>query len=46
MSALSAAEQILRETGSPLSYGEISRLGLERNLLDTEGKTPEATMYA
>lgn len=46
MSALSAAEQVLREAGCPLSYREISRLALERGYWSSTGKTPWATVAA
>lgn len=38
------AIQLLREAQQPLGYIEITRLALERNLIETSGKTPEATM--
>jgi len=43
-----AAEKILRELAgrSPMHYREITRRALEAGLLHTEGRTPEATMYA
>ncbi|MEI8342219.1 MAG: winged helix-turn-helix domain-containing protein, partial [Verrucomicrobiota bacterium] len=46
MSALSAAEQVLRETGSPLNYREISRIALKRGYWQSGGKTPWATVGA
>ena len=46
MSALSAVETLLTETGTPLHYREITSLILERGLWTTEGKTPEATVNA
>jgi restriction system protein len=46
MSALSAAETLLAETGTPLHYREITVRILERGLWGTEGKTPEATVNA
>jgi len=43
-----AAEKILREQAgrSPMHYREITVRALESGLLHTEGRTPEATMYA
>lgn len=46
MSALSAAEQVLREAGNPLDYREISRLAIERGYWQSKGKTPWATVGA
>jgi len=40
------AKQILRESDRPLSAAEITRIGLDRNLIETDGKTPSATMGA
>lgn len=41
-----AAIQILTESKAPLHYREITRLALEQGLLETDGKTPEASMNA
>lgn len=42
-----AAERILHgANGKPMHYREITTHALEHNLLNTQGKTPEATMYA
>jgi restriction system protein len=42
-----AAERILDGAqGQPMHYRDITRHALEHNLLNTQGKTPEATMYA
>lgn len=41
-----AAIKILREAGKPLHYEEITKLALEKNLIETSGATPEATMNA
>ena len=46
MSALSAVERLLVETGSPLGYLEITRSILSKSYWKTEGKTPEATINA
>jgi len=40
------AAQVLKDSSKPLSAREITELALENNLLETEGKTPEATMAA
>lgn len=41
-----AAIQILREVNEPLHYEEITKKALEKNLIETSGATPEATMNA
>lgn len=42
-----AAERILEAAGGkPMHYRNITRHAIEHEMLDTEGKTPEATMYA
>jgi restriction system protein len=43
-----AAENVLDQFGNkqPLHYRDITKRALELDMLDTEGKTPEATMYA
>ena len=43
-----AAEKVLEEfgKGEPMHYRDITKKALEMGLLTTEGKTPEATMYA
>lgn len=41
-----AAYVILTETGRPLHYREITAKALEKNLLETTGRTPESTMGA
>ena len=46
MSALSAAELVLRETGKPLDYREISRLAIDSGYWQSKGKTPWATVGA
>lgn len=46
MNFLDAAYQILKQTGTPLHYADITRRALTANLLDTKGQTPEATMSA
>jgi len=48
VSFLDAAERVLERFGGkqPMHYREITRKALEIGLLTTEGKTPEATLYA
>ncbi|MEP6670197.1 MAG: HTH domain-containing protein [Chthoniobacter sp.] len=46
MSALSAAERVLREEGSAMKCREICRLALDRKYWQSNGKTPWATMGA
>jgi restriction system protein len=48
LSFTDAAEQILQEQvpPRPLHYREITQIALEKGLLSTQGRTPEATMYA
>ena len=47
LSFTDAAERILDASASKqLHYSDITRLALDQHLLDTTGKTPEATMYA
>jgi len=47
LSFTEAAERILEATsGKPMHYRDITRHALEHRMLDTAGKTPEATMYA
>lgn len=41
-----AALEILTQVQKPLHYQEITRLALEQGLLETSGKTPEASMNA
>jgi len=43
---LEAAETVLRAANRPLTAREITDIALERGLLRTSGKTPEATMSA
>ena len=43
---IKAAYQILKERGIPLKAEEITKIALERNLIETSGKTPVATMAA
>ncbi len=47
MSFTDAGERILEGSrGKPMHYRDITRHALEHGMLDTSGKTPEATMYA
>jgi len=46
MNAIDAAEKVLAEAGTPLSYREITTRVLEADLWQTKGKTPEATIHA
>ena len=48
MSFLDAAVAVLEEHAGqePMHYREITRRALDLNLIETEGLTPEATMYA
>ena len=41
-----AAIKILKEAGKPLHAEEITKRSLEKNLIETSGSTPEATMHA
>jgi restriction system protein len=47
LSFTEAAERILESAnGKPMHYRDITRHALAHGMLDTAGKTPEATMYA
>ncbi|MCF8070423.1 MAG: restriction endonuclease [Desulfobacterales bacterium] len=48
LSFTNAAEKVLSQFGDkkPMHYRDVTDKALELNLLNTEGKTPEATMYA
>lgn len=47
LSFTDAAERVLESSASKqLHYRDITGLALEKHLVDTSGKTPEATMYA
>ena len=41
-----AAIKILRENNKPLHYEDITKFAIEKNLIETSGLTPEATMNA
>ncbi len=44
MTFTEAAVEVLRLTGKPLHYKQITELAIEKNLLSHVGKTPETTM--
>lgn len=44
MSFAEAAAIVLDTAGTPLHYKEITQLALFEGLIQTEGKTPEATL--
>lgn len=46
MTFLQAAEQVLRTAKRPLTAREITEVALRKGLLETSGKTPEASMSA
>lgn len=46
MHILDAAEQVLKEAGEPLHYGEITRRMAREGLWTSTGKTPDATVQA
>lgn len=46
MHILDAAEQVLKEAGEPLHYGEITRRMARKGLWTSTGKTPDATVQA
>ena len=46
MNFLDAAEQILKRSNKPLQYKEITKQILAEKLVETSGKTPEATLSA
>ena len=46
MTFLEAAEEVLRSARRPLTTAEVTAIGLKRGWLQTNGKTPAATMSA
>jgi restriction system protein len=46
MSYIEAAYSILKQAGKPLHYRELTRIAIERGLVQPEGLTPEASMAA
>lgn len=43
---LDAAEQVLRETETPVNYNDLTDAVLKRHLVETESKTPAITLHA
>ena len=43
---IKAAHQVLKEKGMPLSAEEITKIAIEKGLIETSGKTPVATLGA
>jgi len=46
MTFLEAAYQVLKEAGTPLHFREITRRAIDRKLIETEGRTPAASLNA
>ncbi len=46
MSFSDAAYKILKDTNRALSAYELTKIALEKHLIETKGKTPEATMWS
>jgi hypothetical protein len=46
MSFLNAGIAVLKETGLELTAAEIAGIALERGLIESRGKTPDATLAA
>jgi restriction system protein len=46
MSFSDAAYQILKEVGKPLHYKEITRIAIDKGLVNTRGLTPEASLVS
>jgi len=46
MSFADAAIQVLEDVGSPLHYRQITQIAIDHNLIQTNGKSPEATLNA
>src|ERR1700722_17759149 len=46
MTFTEAAAEVLRLSGKPMHYKEITELAIEKNLLSHVGKSPEVTMGA
>ena len=46
MTFVNAAYELLKESGKPRHYRWLTEEGIQRGLISTEGKTPEATMNA
>ncbi len=43
---LVSAKQILSEVKKPLHYKEITKMALDKGILETDGATPDASMNA
>lgn len=43
---LDAAESVLEERGEPTHYREVTAKAIEQGLIETSGRTPEATIYS
>ena len=46
MSFLKAAITVLKETGREMTATEVVRIALERGLVESSGRTPDATLTA
>jgi len=46
LSKTEAAYKILKEKKKPLHIKEITKIAIERNLINTKGKTPASTLRA
>lgn len=46
MTFLEAAYKILKEKRKPLHFREITRIAIEKGLIETEGQSPELTMHS
>jgi len=46
VSFLKAAISILKETGRDMTATEVARIAIERGLVESRGKTPDATLTA
>ncbi len=45
LSFVDAAERVLQTEGKPLTYREITKRATEKRYIQSQGKTPESTMY-
>ena len=46
MTFLEAAYKILKENRKPMHYKEITRIAVDKGLIETEGSRPELTMHS
>jgi len=46
MTFLEAAYKILKEKKKPLHYTDITKIAIEKGLIETEGRSPELTMHS